>query len=101
MLIRGTLKWEAFLSRVQRYVTGGEGREIPEIDGPTGIAYLGAGYWRAVLWLNPTNRLFDEPASDIYGLTLENPDRTRDEIQAVELGVAILASLEYSGNKKS
>lgn len=95
MLLRGSLKPEPFLEAIQRYVTGGEGRGTPKVDGATGTAYLGAGYWRAILWMNESSHLLDEPLSDVYGATLVNPDRTFDEIQWVELGVAILASLHY------
>lgn len=99
MLLRGSYKWEPFLVLINRYVTGGEGQGTPKIDSASGIAYLGAGYWRAVLWMNPTSRLYDEPASDLYGVTLENPDRNRDEIHAVELGIAVLTQVEYRPTK--
>lgn len=99
MILRGSWKPDRFLYTIQRYVTGGEGSDVPRIDGETGIAYLGAGYWRAVLWVNPSNRLFDEPLSDLYGVTLVNPDRSVEETQAVELGVAILAQLEYKADR--
>jgi hypothetical protein len=95
MLLRGAFKWDSFLATVHRYVTGGEGRGVPKVDPADGVAYLGAGYWRAVLWLDPSNRLYDEPPSDMTAITLINPDRSYEEIQAVELGVAVLARLEY------
>lgn len=94
MIIRGIRKPEPFLATINRYVTGGEGSDIPGVE-QDGVAYLGAGYWRAILWVNSSNRLYDEPLSDLYGVTLVNPDRSYEEIQAVELGVAILAQLEY------
>jgi hypothetical protein len=91
------MKLEPFLSTIQRYVTGGEGHGVPKIDRDTGIAYLGAGYWRAVVWAKASTRLADEPVMEVnvHGVTLVNPDRSWEEIQAVELGVSILAQLEY------
>lgn len=99
MILRGALKPEPFLTIIQRYVTGGEGRGVPKVAAD-GVAHLGAGYWRAVLWVNSTSRLYDEPISDLLGVTLVNPDRNHEEIQAVELGVAILAQLEYQPTHK-
>lgn len=93
------MKADAFLSTIHRYVTGGEGRGVPKIDPSSGVAYLGSGYWRAVLWVTESAHLLDEPMSDVYGITLVNPDRSWQEIQAVELGVAILAQLEYKASR--
>ncbi len=95
MLLRGSLKPESFLTRINRYVSGGEGSDAPKLNRHDYLAYLGAGYWRAALWVGPSDRLREEPLSDLWGVTLVNPDRTFNEIQAVELGIAILASLEY------
>lgn len=99
MILRGSWKPDRFLAMINRYVTGGEGSDVPKIDAPTGLAYLGAGYWRAVLWASPSSHLLDEPLSDLYGVSLVNPDRSWDETQAVELGVSILAQLEYKASR--
>lgn len=95
MILRGSKKPEAFLRTIHRYVTGGEGHDVPKVDPASGIAYLGAGYWRAVLWVNESSHLRDEPLSDLYGVSLVNPDRSWDETQAVEMGISVLAQLEY------
>jgi hypothetical protein len=94
MLLRGATKPESFLSLIHRYVTGGSGQGVPKDDGH-GLFYLGGGYWRMLLWASPTSRLYDEPVSDLFGVTLVNPDRSFEEIQAVELGVAVLCQIEY------
>lgn len=96
MIVRGAMRHDAFLRTVGRYVTGGEACDVPRV-GADGIAYLGAGYWRAVLWLNPECRLFDGPVSDLHGVTLMNPDYTREQTMLVEQLVALLARLEYNG----
>lgn len=97
MILRGTYKWDAFLRTVNRYVAG-RTEEVPKIQ-PTGaaqLAYLGGGYWRAVLLYNSTSHLLEyQPMTDLYGVYLVNPSRNQDEIQAVERGVAVLAGFEY------
>lgn len=97
MILKGSRKWDSFLRSINRYVSG-ESKDTPNIQpiGNAQIAYLGGGYWRAILLQNPiTHLLEDEPLSDLYGIYLVNPDRSQAEIQAIERGVAILAGFEY------
>lgn len=95
MLFRGGYKVESFLSSINRYVGGENGMPGIVSEGSYLTAYLGAGYWRAILRGETELLDDDEPLSNLRGVYLVNPDRTWDEIQAVELGVSILAHWEY------
>lgn len=88
------MKPEPFLYLIGRYATGGGVKDTPKVNPHDGLAYIGAGYWRLALWSGPAERL-DAPLQYLHGVTLVNPDRSWDEIQAVELGIAILTSQEY------
>jgi hypothetical protein len=52
-----------------------------------GVIYLANGYWRGIPTWSDTGKL--------VGLTLENPDHTWAERQAVERGIAILIRCEF------
>lgn len=86
MIVNTTFKRVAFLSDISRHlVPGHDGAfKVDSTDPASGheFIYFGGGYWRGVF------------CSDGM-LSLVNPDRTREEIAAVEAGVAVLMHCTY------
>ena len=94
MLLRGTLKPEAFLSCLFRTIDGSSHcrkdaadctREAAEERGR--MFYLAGGYWRAI----PT---WDEQ-DELVGVSLVNPDCTPEQCRDVEKGLAVLCHVDY------
>ncbi len=85
MILKGSYRIDVFLRSICKCVSlGGVAPASFENDD---VTYIGAGYWRC-------RQVVDE-TEEIIGLRLINPDRTAEEIAAVERGVAILCHLDY------
>jgi len=96
MILRGSYHVDVFIEMLDRTIRGRDTgavvdpayltREYLDATGDH-VIYLGAGYWRAQpVW---------DGADQMLGVRLINPDRTPDEIAAVERGLAILRHLDY------
>ena len=95
MIINPSLRAESFISAIACTI-GRDSHARKDAEDVTeaaieargeGVIYLAGGYWRARPAWTAEGR--------IAGATLINPDRTPDEIAAVERGIAILCRFEY------
>ncbi len=86
MILKGSFLSEALVREVCARVSPNE--PFCKHPGNDDVGYIGAGYWRY--------KLVRDEVDDVKGLRLINPDRTAEEIEAVERGVAVLIRAEYS-----
>lgn len=79
---RQSWKWNVFLSMVSKRLTGDENWK----EGPDGLYYFGAGYWRGKLVYEGDDNKFNIAS----GIRLINPDKSPEEIAIVTAALNIL-----------
>lgn len=92
MIKRSGFKPVSFLSAIACTIAASEHarvdeESIPKAGAADHVIYLASGYWRGEL-------IFDD-AGNLDGIRLLDPDRSPEEIRAVERGIALLRRLDF------
>jgi hypothetical protein len=89
VILKGSYKLDAFLHHLTAHISPGHSTHFSGIP-EDGVIYLGAGYWRVRVVSDPR-----DGGGPVIGVRLINPDRTPEEIDTVERGLAILMRMAY------